>query len=143
MSELLALLIMIVLAVYVVWPFYRLRSQNAAWQSAAGVSIQDLHYQKRIATEIIQDLHFDHQTGKLGDEDHQELVREQEGLISRLTDQLNKHSKSSNDLSARLESEIAQQKAKLFQGNGAVCPGCGKSRPQGAKFCPQCGAPLA
>ncbi len=143
MSELLALLIIILVVAYVVWPLYRLRSHRALSLVGSGNKTQDLHYQKRIATEIIEDLHFDHQTGKLGDADHQDLVHKQQRLIERLDEQLQKSRRpDSDDPVARLEAEIARQKAKRFPAHGAACPRCGKPKPNGAKFCPECGAPL-
>jgi hypothetical protein len=143
MSELVALFIMISLVVYVVLPLFRGRQEGQLYYAGIGSSSQDLHYQKRIASEIIQDLHFDHQTGKLSDEDHRELVQEQEMLITKLDEQHNKNlGRNSNDLSAKLEAEIAQVRAKLLPTNGTGCKQCGKSTPGNAKFCPECGAPL-
>ena len=82
MSIVLALLIMIATVVWVVAPLFRAPSTAASSAAGASASIRELLYRKQVAAGIINDLHFDYQTGKLSSEDHAALVAEQEKLIT-------------------------------------------------------------
>ncbi len=108
-------------------------------------ALHDLLFQKRVAADIVQDLRFDLQTGKLSSADHDELAGEQQRQIAALDERLDRLQRSGKDeITARLENEIAQARAKLGppRSDAAACPGCGKSAPRDAKFCSHCGAAL-
>jgi hypothetical protein len=91
MSALLGFIIMIAAVAWVVTPLFRSRTGPAPASAAghtSGHSMQDLIYQKKVAADIIQDLHFDLQTGKLSPEDHKSLVMEQEQRIAEIEERL-------------------------------------------------------
>ncbi len=82
MNALIGFLIMIAAVAWVVAPLFRGGSPRAGHSlESAATGSQDLLFRKKVAAEIIQDLHFDQQTGKLSQEDHDLLVREQEEQI--------------------------------------------------------------
>jgi len=82
MSIVLALLIMIAAVAWVVAPLFRDPSTAVHSPAEASASSGELLYRKQVATGIINDLHFDFQTGKLSSADHAALVAEQEKLIA-------------------------------------------------------------
>ncbi|HOZ22472.1 MAG TPA: hypothetical protein PLO28_11855 [bacterium] len=89
MSILLALLIMIAAVAWVVAPLFRPpATADRSVADAATVSARELLYSKSVAAGIIQELHFDFQTGKLSEQDHAALVAEQEKLIAAIDERL-------------------------------------------------------
>ncbi|HQI47455.1 MAG TPA: hypothetical protein PLN61_02235 [bacterium] len=89
MNALIGFLIMIAAVAWVVAPLFRARSPRASRSGeAAHLDQPELLFRKKVAMEIIQDLHFDHQTGKLSQEDHDQLVREQEEQLKAIESRL-------------------------------------------------------
>jgi len=98
MSIVLVLLIMIAAVAWVVTPLFRNPSTAVRSAAEASASSGELLYRKQVAAGIINDLHFDLQTGKLSSEDHAALVAEQKKLIA--------------DIDARLEAGPARTKSQ-------------------------------
>jgi len=85
MNVLMGFLIMVAAVAWVVAPLYRRRPLHDDRTGAERPSSeQDLLYRKEVAAGIIQDLHFDQQTGKLDEADHAALVREQQAQIKEI-----------------------------------------------------------
>lgn len=144
MTELFVLLLIITGVAYVVSPMFRSRPEGSLRLAGeASESLHDLLYQKRVITGIINDLHFDHQTGKLSDADHEELTKEQQRSLARFEERLDQlQSSGKDDIAIKLEREIGQVRSKLAAPKGLFCSHCGQAMPRDAKFCSQCGASL-
>ena len=80
---------MIAAVAWVVAPLFRPpATADRSVADAATVSARELLYSKSVAAGIIQELHFDFQTGKLSEQDHAALVAEQEKLIAAIDERL-------------------------------------------------------
>lgn len=106
---------MIAAVAWVLIPLFR--GESAAlplYSGAAPAAQQDLLYQKKIAGDIIKDLQFDLQTGKLSPEDHSALSAEQQRLIASLDERLGRLQGATRDeMTVRLEEEITRARARL------------------------------
>lgn len=100
-------------------------------------NLEDLFRAKERVYANIKDLDFDHQMGKIGDEDYrtmrQGLKQEAESILGRI-DQL-----KAGSLREVLEREIARHRKEPRAGE---CSGCGANNPVTARFCSQCGHKL-
>jgi ribosomal protein L40E len=99
--------------------------------------VEDLFLAKERIYANIKDLDFDHEVGKIGDEDYvamrQALKQEAEAVLGRI-DQL-----KAGSLREALEREIARYRK---QPRAGMCLECGTNNPVGARFCSQCGHKL-
>jgi cytochrome c-type biogenesis protein CcmI len=124
MFILIAALVSCAAVAFVAWPLFFDR-ENGPVHSKAGDAQQERLYQKRLIEEVIQDLDFDLQTGKLSLQDHEMLVAAQNRLLTNLDDP-------------------GPRRAKQKKTNTAP-PGtcrCGAVASPQARFCSQCGAAL-
>jgi hypothetical protein len=121
------------------WPLF------AAEQSAASAVLEEtewdlLQRKKDVILGNIQDLDFEHQCGKLSNQDHEsvrnELVAEANTVFHAI-DEI----ESAQDLDALIRREVASRKTRVP--DPAACSGCGHVNPRGNKFCAECGARLA
>lgn len=106
---------MIAAVAWVLFPLFRGDGTAMPLLSGAGPAAQqDLLYQKKVAGDIIKDLQFDLQTGKLSAEDHATLSAEQQRLIASLDERLGRLQGATKDeMTARLEEEIARARTRL------------------------------
>lgn len=74
------------------------------------------------AIEALQELSFEHETGKLADDEYERL-RSRYGRIA-------------------LEAEREAESATVAAREAAPCRGCGRDVPVAARFCPECGRPV-
>jgi hypothetical protein len=121
------------------WPLF------ASTQSAASAVLEEtewdlLQRKKDVVLGNIQDLDFEHQCGKLSNEDHlrvrNELVAEVDGVFHAI-DEI----ESAQDLDALIRREVSSRQARVA--DPAACGACGHVNPRGNKFCAECGARLA
>jgi hypothetical protein len=102
-----------------------LRARRGA-TAAAPPAISRLAEEREALYSAIRDLDDDLETGKLTEQDHAQLQRElRAGAVQLL----------------REEREAAR--AAPEPGPATSCPRCGETPPEAARFCPQCGTPLA
>lgn len=123
----------------------------------------DLLARKDSAVRAIKELEFDHQVGKISEEDYQRFNQRLSRQAITLIQQLEKITPESAALDERLEAEIAQrrqaqkpiQAPKMTPSTPAsapvvmptmaarFCTECGAQLNTGFKFCANCGAPVA
>ncbi|MCB0122810.1 MAG: zinc ribbon domain-containing protein [Caldilineaceae bacterium] len=101
---LLALLIALAALGYVIWP---LVSREVPLLPVEDSRLTDLLARKDAALRAIKDLEFDHQVGKLADEDYQRLRERLNRQAIVLLQQLERFAPESATLDAQLEAEIA------------------------------------
>jgi len=109
---------------------------------------EELYRRKEATYSALKELEFDYKTGKLSEQDFQELdarFKADALEILEAIDQL-EHPKPKGK--ARRGAETGKAGAKSTRGASAVlsadtCGSCGNVNPPGARFCALCGGPLA
>ena len=143
MIDLVTLVMILGATAYVVAPLLQKRDAPLVQQSQRDLNISELWHQHEMRQNTIDDLEFDHKTGKLSDADFQELVQEHRNAQAEVDRQLKDLSGiSTTELRDHLEAEIAQEKAKLQADHQRWCPTCNHGVDPEDKFCSNCGQAL-
>jgi zinc-ribbon domain len=144
-SILLGLALLIVVALFLVRPFFKAAPAN----SAPSGRRQELLVQKAALLDAVRSLDFDHDTGKLPDEEYEQqrafLMNEAAETLKAL-DSMTADSESA-DVYAQIEAAISGIKAQSAagqKGGGAAhfCARCGHGLDSNDKFCANCGQPV-
>lgn len=120
------------------WPLF------SSGQSAASAVLEEtewdlLQRKKDVVLGNIQDLDFEHQCGKLSDEDHLRVRNELVGEANAVFHAIDEIERT-QDLDALIRREVASRKTRST--DPAACGACGHVNPRGNKFCAECGARL-
>jgi hypothetical protein len=127
MTALVAILVVLAVTGSIVWPL--LQDHDGSAEAAEAPAGDELwKREKAVAVLAITEADFDRATGKLSDDDYQELRSDYEGRALQAMDQL--------DRFAALESAPAPEGA--FP---AFCGACGKAFGEQDAFCAGCGRP--
>ncbi len=118
------------------------RAQEAGANTSAEESLAELMAQRENAFQAIRDLQFDHEVGKVSDED---LAMYEVSLKQNAAETLRRldiwESQVDRELSTTIERQITARRAALASG-GQRCPHCGRAVAPGAQFCTGCGKPI-
>jgi len=87
----------------------------------------------------LRDLDFDHQTGKVSDEDHARVRPE---LLLQAA-QAMEAVPAETDVEAMIEAEVMRLRLEMRSGSADRCAGCGNELHKGDRFCPACGRAAA
>lgn len=143
MIDLVTIAMILGASAYVVAPLLQKRDVPLARQSERELKISELLHQHEMQQNTIDDLEFDHKTGKLSDADFRDLVQEHRNAQAEVDRQLKDLSGvSTTEVRDRLEAEIAQEKAKLQPDFQQRCPTCNHAVDPEDKFCSNCGQAL-
>lgn len=137
----LAILLAIAAFLLVSYPIISKVRSGAPATSSAEETLNELLAQRDSAFQALRELNFDHEVGKITDEDF--LVFEanlKQTAANTLRALDGWEAEADLDLNLALEAEIAARRAVL-QG-GRVCAVCGRAATADDKFCAGCGAPL-
>jgi hypothetical protein len=131
------------------------RTKDQAFDSSAAHHRSSLLAEKERLLAAIQELEFDHTSGKVSDDDfseqRSELIREAShvagvlshefpGEIAQNNQEREPGSPTSNY--DELEELIAKRRLQLNQKSTGFCPKCGKAVLESDRFCPKCGHTL-
>ncbi len=141
MMEIFVLILVLGVVLYVIAPLYSKKEVVVA-QSATNKNVYtDFLHQKSFVLQTINDLEFDYQTGKLTEQDRDELVKEQQETLATIETKMKKVSGIDlTNLEQQLEKEISDVKEKLKP--KLQCSSCGFICHPGDKFCANCGMKL-
>lgn len=136
---------------YTLSPLFQRRYSDAVadsdGDSAGPGEINELLTEKETLLAAIKEIDFDYKTGKLSDEDYQEL---QEAYKSKALSVMEEIDRRENELGLALEAEVEKeieasrkkkkstQTLKVMKGE-LHCPKCSNLYYGGDKFCPSCG----
>ena len=138
----LAILLSIIALLAVAYPIvFRAGTAQPATASAQE-SLDELLAQREAAFQALRELSFDHQVGKITDED---FTAFEANLKLHAADTLRAldrwEAQSDADLDDVLERAVRARRNAL-RADGGACPACGAACAAGDKFCPACGALL-
>jgi hypothetical protein len=118
------------------------RASETGTAISAEESLAELMAQRENAFQAIRDLQFDHEVGKVSDED---LTMYEVGLKQNAAESLRRldawENQADRDLSTYIERQVAARRAVLA-GGGQRCPHCARTVAPGAQFCTSCGTPV-
>jgi membrane protease subunit (stomatin/prohibitin family) len=143
MLQIIAVLIAVGMAVYVVWPL--LSAETAGGTLPLDVTVLgDLKRRRLVVYDNLKDLEFEYQSGKIAREDYEALRTNYMGEAAGLMAATQEAEQLKQD-DAVVEREIAARRAqrKSQPKIEYKCPACGHENPLPVKFCGECGARLA
>jgi cytochrome c-type biogenesis protein CcmF len=115
----------------------------AGIRSAAQAALDELLAQREAAFQALRDLRFDHQVGKITDEDFVVFEAHLKQSAARALQALDEwEAGAGRGLERAWEAAIAARRAALA-GSSRLCPACGRPAAAEDRFCGRCGAPLA
>jgi NADH pyrophosphatase NudC (nudix superfamily) len=138
------LALVVAAAFFVAWPMLSPAAADAAGEasdpareSEAAASRAALARRRDAALAALKEAEFDHQVGKLSDEDHAALRSELETRALEAIAALD-----AADAIPRHDAGIAPRAARTTEdrSGGFFCAACGHPNPGGARFCAACGA---
>lgn len=141
-SILLGLALLIVVGLFLLRPFFK-----APPQAAMVGKRQELLLRKEASLEAIRALDFDHDTGKLPDEEYEQqrtaLMRDA-ALTLKALDKM-PAGQADEDVYAQIVAAVSlirQQRAASAGSPAHFCTNCGQSLDASDKFCAHCGQPV-
>jgi hypothetical protein len=155
-----ALLLSLAALAFVLWPLF---SAKAKPYHTENDELSELLVRKEGIMAAIKDLEFDHQVGKVSEEDYQRFDARLRRQAIIYMQQIEKIAPQATGLEDALEAEIARQR-RIANGKDAVpakvettkvvgaaptlsssrfCTTCGEPLLPGHKFCANCGTPVA
>lgn len=118
--------------------------------TSAQEQLEELLAQREAAFQALRELNFDHQLGKITEEDFvvfEANLKQHAADVLRALDRW--EAAADADLDDVLEQAVSARRAVLqglqaeaLRGDGASCPACGRQVAADDKFCPSCGAAL-
>jgi predicted nucleic acid-binding Zn ribbon protein len=115
----------------------------AGIRSAAQAALDELLAQREAAFQALRELHFDHQVGKISEEDFVVFEAHLKQSAARALQALDEwEAGADRGLERAWEAAIAARRAALA-GSGRLCSACGRPAAAEDRFCGGCGAPLA
>ncbi len=131
-SVLFGLALAIMAAVLVTDPFLRRQARKSR---APGPRARELRHSALLA---IRDLDFDHQTGKVVEEDYQAW---RASLLEEAARWFTEDVRAETELGRAIEGGVAT--IRKARSGARSCPSCGQPQVHGDQFCAGCGAPFA
>lgn len=128
-STLILVLGLLPVAVFVMWPLFAAADDETLAPEVAD-PVAALEGQKQAAYAAIKEAEFDRRTGKLSDDDYENLV--------------GRYKQQALEAIAALEKVAVVKGRSVAPGSPVVrfCPACGTKTAPGANFCGNCGATL-
>lgn len=124
---------------YIFEPFIR-RGTVSLRDDYAETPLQGLLSQKDTIYSALKDLEFDYQTGKLSDDDYEELRKKFTAEASTVLEEIDSMRSSKNGGSKA--GKKSQKTASATAVKERTCDKCGFAHEEDDKFCQSCGADL-
>ncbi len=142
-SIFLALALLILLLLFLVRPFFKVRPQR----TLSNGQREQLLLRKEALLDAIRALDFDHDTGKLPDEEYDQqrsaLMREAAVTLKALDDL--PADPADEDIYAQIETAVSSIRLRRTESAGApaqFCANCGQRLDNDDNFCAHCGQPI-
>jgi hypothetical protein len=139
---LLSVLLAFVALLAVAYPILARARGNEPAMATAEETVDELLAQRDAVFQALRELHFDHEVGKITDED---FVAFEGSLKQSAANSLRALDEWEAEVDGELEPEIAaaaQARAGALAAGRVVCTNCGRPALPEDKYCGHCGAPL-
>ncbi|MBN2413933.1 hypothetical protein JXQ31_19825 [candidate division KSB1 bacterium] len=114
MLNILFIFVVLFLSLYVIKPLFSHNDKTIAQLNKKTARIEDLVFQRELLNTTIQELNFEHQMGKISDNDFNQIMNEHQQSLNGLEKQIQFHSgKTMENIQKKLEQEIARKKQNL------------------------------
>lgn len=146
MYLLIAVLIAMGLAVFVIWPLLATDSkQDSAIVPVDVTPLADLKRRRLVVYDNMQDLDFEFKAGKIAPDDYQSLRENYVAEAAELMLAAQEVERPRSAMDAYIEREVAVRRARRKSPpvEDYVCSKCGFENPLPVKFCGNCGAKIA
>ena len=138
MSAAVYIVIVAVVCIFVFRPFLTTRGRIGGTDAGRGGGNQ-LVEEREALLDAIRELDFDHRMGKVEEDDYRGTRARYENRAVELMRAIEETAGPAPEIEDNIEEEIAALRKK----DTVTCAGCGCATPEGARFCPHCGAALA
>lgn len=132
-----AILVVLVLGVMVA-PLFREEGPAAELESLPSAE------RREAALEAIRDLRFEHETGKMGEEEYEQLRTHFGRVVLAAEEELEAAGEGLPGDGGEARATVAADREETAEGRGdappAPCPECGEVPDVPVRFCPKCGA---
>jgi hypothetical protein len=126
----------------VAYPILVKGSVSEPMAASAEETVDELLAQRDAVFQALRELRFDHEVGKITDEDYVVFEGSLKQTAANTLRALDKwESGADRDLDAAVEAAVAARVVALAAG-GITCPRCGQPAGPDDRFCGRCGAPL-
>ncbi len=131
-----AILVVLVLGVMVA-PLFRDEGPAAEMEALPPAE------RREAALEAVRDLQFEHETGKMGDEEYRRLRAHFGRMVLEAEEELEAAGEAVSDEGGDARAAVAAARREAAGGSSdasaAECPACGEELEASVRFCPQCG----
>lgn len=138
MNELILLTIVLAASVYVAGPLWR-KSQPEKIKGENG-RLKELTERRDTLLAAIKEIEFDHQTGKVSDEDFAEINARYRSEVMTILRRMD-HLSGNGNSAVKLEEQLRVLRSQRRNG-GRFCVQCGQSVNATDRFCSACGLQL-
>lgn len=144
MQLVIAVLVAVALAVFVVWPLLAAESKQDAVVPIDVTPLADLKHRRLVVYENVQDLDFEFKAGKIAPGDYQSLRQDYMAEAAELMLAAQEVDRPRGAMDAYVEREVAARRARRQSPpvEDYVCAKCGFENPLPVKFCGDCGAKI-
>lgn len=136
------LLIMVAVLAFVVVPYTRNSPDEVKKNGAKSARLADLLAQRDVVLSAIKDLEFDHEMGKISDEDYEQMntqYRQEAVAVLQAID----HSNGRRPARKALEAELRLLRQEKKTPGASFCRACGAATGAQDRFCSNCGHKLS
>lgn len=131
-----AILVVLVLGVMVA-PLFRDEGPAAEMEALPPAE------RREAALEAVRDLQFEHETGKMSDEEYRRLRAHFGRMVLEAEEELEAAGEATADDGGEARAAVAAARREAAggssDGSAAECPACGEELEAAVRFCPQCG----
>lgn len=125
----------------VAYPILRQSDSARSVTATAQETLEELLAQREAAFQALRELSFDHQVGKITDEDFGIFEANLKLHAADTLRALDRWEAQEDSLDDALAQAVSARRAALQTG-GVACPACGQPAAAGDRFCAACGAEL-
>lgn len=144
----------LVVLVFVLHPLWRAEELLADAEDEEDVTLEELYARRDSLYQAIKELEFDHQVGRVTEEDYRHFLARLKGEAADVLRQIDEVQSQQHTIVQYLEARVAELRQQQLHipvatradgedtAGARYCTQCGTPARVGDRFCSQCGTPL-